>query len=94
METPAPRQQSSAYLAQQLFDLYLVPTDTSRLELIDALLEGAGLHDPQDRDKVLLLCDKAYLTLEGHKKALARLLLRCSLADLDEAERQMRLTFG
>jgi len=94
MDTPAPRKQASAYLAQQLFELYLLPTDTGRIEMIDKLLDDAGLHDSKDRDKVLLLCDKAHMKLEGHKKDLARLLLRCSLTDLDEAERQMRLTFG
>lgn len=94
METPAPTKQASAYLAQQLFDLYLMPPDTQRLEMVDKLLEDAGMHDPQDRDKVLAFCDKAYMTLEAHRKALARLLLRCTIASLDEAERQMRLTFG
>lgn len=83
-----------AYLAQQLFDLYLVPADTGRIELIDRLLDDAGIHDSKDRDKVLLLCDKAHLKLEAHKKDLARLLLRCPVTSLEEAERQMRLKFG
>lgn len=94
MDILAPQKQASAYLAQQLFDLYLVPADTGRIELIDQLLDAAGIHESKDRDKVLLLCDKAHLKLEAHKKDLARLLLRCSIASLDEAEVQMRLQFG
>jgi hypothetical protein len=92
METPG--KHASAYLAQQLFELYLVPTDTGRIELIDRLLDDAGIHDSKDRDKVLLLCDKAHIKLEAHKKDLARLLLRCSVLSFDEAEEQMRLKFG
>lgn len=94
METSPPAKHASAYLAQQLFELYLVPTDTGRIEIIDKLLDEAGIHDSKDRDKVLLLCDKAHIKLEAHKKDLARLLLRCSITSLEEAERQMRLTFG
>lgn len=94
METSPPKKQASSYLAVQLFELYLIPTDTGRIELIDKLLDEAGIHDSKDRDKVLLLCDKAHLKLEAHKKDLARLLLRCSILSLDEAEKQMRLTFG
>lgn len=94
MDTVPPQKQASAYLAQQLFELYLVPTDTGRIEIMDHLLDEAGIHDSKDRDKVLLLCDKAHLRLEAHKKDLARLLLRCALTSLDEAEKQMRLTFG
>lgn len=94
METSPPMKQSASYLAQQLFELYLLPTDTGRIETIDKLLDEAGMHDSKDRDKVLLFCDKAHVKLEAHKKDLARLLLRCAIASLDEAERQMRLTFG
>lgn len=94
METSPPQKQACSYLAQQLFELYLLPTDTGRIELIDRLLDDAGIHDSKDRDKVLLLCDRAHMKLEAHRKDLARLLLRCSIMSLDEAEKQMRLTFG
>ncbi len=94
METSPPQKQASSYLAQQLFELYLVPTDTGRIELIDKLLDEAGIRDSKDRDKILFLCDKAHIKLEAHRKDLARLLLRCSILSLDEAEKQMRLTFG
>lgn len=94
MDTAPPQKQASAYLAQQLFELYLMPTDTGRIEVIDRLLDEAGIRDSKDRDKILLLCDKAHLKLEAHKKDLARLLLRCTILSLEEAEKQMRLTFG
>ena len=95
MGIPRPNdKQSCAYLAQQLFDLYLLPTDAGRIEIIDELLDNAGIHDSKDRDKVLLLCDKVHVKLEAHKKDLARLLLRCSIFSLEEAETQMRLKFG
>lgn len=94
MEITPPQKQASAYLAQQLFELYLVPTDTGRIEIIDRLLDDAGMHDSKDRDKVLLFCDKTHMKMEAHKKDLARLLLRCSITSLDEAEKQMRLMFG
>ena len=76
MEKPNEKH-ACAYLAQQLFDMYLLPPDTGRIEHIDALLEGAGMHDLKDRDKILLFCDRAHVQLEAHKKDLARLLLRC-----------------
>jgi hypothetical protein len=94
MDTTPPQKHACASLAQQLFELYLVPTDTGRIELIDWLLDDAGIHDSKDRDKALLLCDKAHLKLEARRKDLARLLLRCSITSLEEAEKQMRLTFG
>jgi hypothetical protein len=94
METPAPKKQACAYLAHQLFELYLVPPDTGRLEMIDRLLDEAGIENPKDRDKILLFCDRAQLKIEAHKRDLARLLLRCPLASLDGAAEQMRLTFG
>jgi hypothetical protein len=94
METPAPEKQACAYLAQQLFQLYLVVPDNGRLEMIDRLLDEAGIENPHDRDKILAFCDRAQLQLDAHKKALARLLLRCPMASLDDAAEQMRLTFG
>ncbi len=94
METPLPQKQAAAYLAQQLFELYLLPTETGRIELIDGLLEQAGIDDTQARDTILKLCDKADLTVQAHKKDLARLLLRSGVQSLDAAEQQLRLTFG
>ena len=63
-------------LAQQLFEMYLLPADTGRIEVIDKLLDEAGVHDSKDRDKILLFGDRAHVKLEAHKKDLARLLLR------------------
>ena len=93
METPNEKH-ACAYLAQQLFEMYLLPADTGRIEVIDKLLDEAGVHDSKDRDKILLFCDRAHVKLEAHKKDLARLLLRCSVWSFEEAAEQMRLKFG
>jgi hypothetical protein len=94
METPAPEKQACAYLAHQLVELYLVTPETGRLEVLDRLLDEAGIANPKDRDTILRLCDRVELQLDAQKKDLARLLLRCPIASLDDAAEQLRLTFG
>ena len=93
MEIPSPTGDKRLYLAQTLWNLYLLAPEAERIETVDDVMESYAV-DPKQRDDLLKLLDTLWLAHQKAQKNLARLLLRIPVRSLEKEEEQLRMKFG